>query len=322
MGMLNEAILKIYKFTDHSKLTTATYRSLEDIRLVKPTADADTIIQLEKIFSEHALKYVTPELADILSILIKKEKTYDLSFEFNKINSLTASKSFGCSWNKTINGSWFTDLYSWGEAMYPAKNLKAENLSDWNDNKDHIEGEGFHLSRPISVRYYSWLDRYVASNSGGSHHAAMVVYQSLRDKLHYNREAIIETLSINKEALRKIGKDYFSFIFQSKRTCDEYGNYTSESDFEYALQNFIKNRPDFLNQPNYINDTKIAFISKKNLKGNKCIFQEWFEFAIDCGKIIDLSRYMENPLKFHKHDYSHGVDAITLGDPARKYQNI
>ncbi|EOL9011149.1 DUF6685 family protein [Cronobacter malonaticus] len=319
MGTFSEAILKLYKFTDHSKLTNATYKSLEDIRLVKPTADADTIFQLEKIFDEYALRYVTPELADILSTLINKETTHNPSFEFNKINSLTASKSFGCSWNKTVNGSWFKNLYLWGEAMYPAKNLKAENLSDWNDNKNHIESEGFRLSSPISVRYYSWLDRYVASNTGGSHHAAMVVYQSVRDKLQYKREAIIETLSINKKALSKLEKDYFSFIFQNKTICDKY---TSKPDFEYALQSFIKIRPDFLTQPNYINDTKIAFIPKKNLKGNKGIFQEWLELAIDSGKIIPLPRYMEDPLKFHKHDYSHGVDAITLGDPARKYQKI
>ena len=30
--------------------------------------------------------------------------------------------------------------------MYPAKNLKAENISDWEDNIWHIEHEGFNLA--------------------------------------------------------------------------------------------------------------------------------------------------------------------------------
>ncbi|HCQ3051767.1 TPA: hypothetical protein OHP98_005053, partial [Escherichia coli] len=142
MRYLTELICKLYRLTDHHKLTTATFKNLADIKLFKPTADADTILQLENIFSEYSLRYIDRDLAEILSNLITTDKKHSLDFDFNKIQSLTDSKSFGCGWSKVINGSWFKDLYSWGEGMYPAENLKAENILDWKDNIWHIEHEG------------------------------------------------------------------------------------------------------------------------------------------------------------------------------------
>ncbi len=120
--------------------------------------------------------------------------------------------------------------------MYPAKNLKAENISDWEDNIWHIEHEGFNPRDSINVTYYSWLDRYVASNSGGSHHAAMVVYQSVRDKLEYKREAVIEQLSINSNTVEILDQNYYSFIFQIKRPSNKTEIYTSEYEFIDALK--------------------------------------------------------------------------------------
>lgn len=55
MRYLTELICKLYRLTDHHKLTTATFKNLADIKLFKPTADADTILQLENIFSEYSL---------------------------------------------------------------------------------------------------------------------------------------------------------------------------------------------------------------------------------------------------------------------------
>ncbi|EKB7351513.1 hypothetical protein OOV45_004432, partial [Salmonella enterica subsp. enterica serovar Infantis] len=231
MRYLTELICKLYRLTDHHKLTAATFKNLADIKLVEPTADADTILQLENIFSEYSLRYIDRDLAEILSNIITTDKNHSLDFDFNKIQSLTASKSFGCGWNKVINGSWFKNLYSWGEGMYPAQNLKAENISDWEDNIWHIEHEGFNPRDPINVKYYSWLDRYVALNSGGSHHAAMVVYQSVRDKLEYKREAVIEQLSINSNTVEILGQNYYSFIFQIKHPSNKTENYTSEYEF-------------------------------------------------------------------------------------------
>ncbi|MBF1812763.1 hypothetical protein ISW54_20965 [Escherichia coli] len=320
MRYLTELICKLYRLTDHHKLTTATFKNLADIKLFKPTADADTILQLENIFSEYSLRYIDRDLAEILSNLITTDKKHSRDFDFNKIQSLTASKSFGCGWNKVINGSWFKNLYSWGEGMYPAKNLKAENISDWEDNIWHIEHEGFNPRAPINVKYYSWLDRYVALNSGGSHHAAMVVYQSVRDKLEYKREAVIEQLSINSNTVEILGQNYYSFMFQIKHPSNKTENYTSEYEFTDALKNFGQNRHTTLKPVNYVSNIKLAFIPKDALKTNSDTFRNWFYSAISYGKIISLPDYLKNPAHYHTHHYSHELDSITLGNPSRKYK--
>ncbi|EJE2134712.1 hypothetical protein M4U16_004912 [Salmonella enterica] len=320
MRYLTELICQLYRLTDHHKLTAATFKNLADIKLVKPTADADTILQLENIFSEYSLRYIDRDLAEILSNIITIDKKHSLDFDFNKIQSLTASKSFGCGWNKIINGSWFENLYSWGEGMYPAQNMKAENISDWEDNIWHIEHEGFNPRDPINVTYYSWLDRYVASNSGGSHHAAMVVYQSVRDKLEYKREAVIEQLSINSSTVEILDQNYYSFIFQIKRPQNKNEIYTSEYEFTDALKELVENRYTILNPVNYVSDIKLVFIPKHALKTNNKTFRNWFYSVTSCGKIISLPEYLKNPAHYHTHHYSHELNSITLGDSSRKYR--
>lgn len=320
MRYLTELICDLYRLTDHHKLTTATFKNLADIKLFKPTADADTILQLENIFSEYSLRYIDKDLAKILSNLITTDKKHSLDFDFNKIQSLTDSKSFGCGWSKVINGSWFKDLYSWGEGMYPAENLKAENILDWKDNIWHIEHEGFPPRPPINVKYYSWFDRYVASNSGGSHHAAMVVYQSVRDGLEYKREAVIKQLSIDPGTVEILDKNYYSFIFQIKTLNKETRIYTSEYEFTDALKDFGQNRHTILKPVNYVSNIKLVFIPKDALKTNSETFRNWFHSAISCGKIISLPDYLKNPAHYHTLHYSHEVDSITLGDPSRKFK--
>ncbi|MBE8614523.1 hypothetical protein CYG68_19385 [Morganella morganii] len=88
--------------------------------------------------------------------------------------------------------------------MYPEKNLKAENTEGWKRNISHIEGEGFFRESPIRLTYYKFFNRYVASNSGGSHHAAMVVYQSLHYNLEYKREGKIDAIDINIEKITEL----------------------------------------------------------------------------------------------------------------------
>lgn len=90
MRYLTELICDLYRLTDHHKLTTATFKNLADIKLFKPTADADTILQLENIFSEYSLRYIDKDLAEILSNLITTDKKHSLDFDFNKIQSRLA----------------------------------------------------------------------------------------------------------------------------------------------------------------------------------------------------------------------------------------
>lgn len=320
MRYLTELIFQLYKFTDHYKLTTATYKNLEDIKLVKPTADSNTILQLESMFSDYSLRYVDKGLGEILSNLISTEKKQVQDFDFNKIQSLTASKSFGAGWYKVINGSWFKDVYSWGRGMYPANNLKAEDMSDWHDNLWHIEHEGFYPRDLINITYYSWLDRYVASNSGGSHHAAMVVYQSVRDGLEYKREAIIEHLDINKDSIEKLENDYYSFIFQARKPLDDRSYYSFKNEFIDILKHVVSNNINQLSPVHYHSDINLIFIQKDKIYMSHKTFLDWLSAGITSGKIISFPEYLKNPSDFHSACYSHELDSIILGDPCREYK--
>ncbi|MFV4746381.1 DUF6685 family protein [Citrobacter portucalensis] len=319
MRYLTELIFQLYKFTDHYKLTTATYKNLENIKLVKPTADSNTILQLESMFSDYSLRYVDKGLAEILSNLISAEKKHIQDFDFKKIQSLTASKSFGAGWYKVINGSWFKDVYSWGRGMYPANNLKAEDMSDWHDNLWHIEHEGFYPRDPINIKYYSWLDRYLASNSGGSHHAAMVVYQSIRDNLEYKREAVIEKLAINKDSIGRLENEYYSFIFHAKNP-QKAGGFSSKHEFTDILKDVVSNQIQQLSPVHYHSDINFIFIQKDELKMNNKTFLDWLSAGITSGKIISFPEYLKNPSNFHNACYSHELDSIILGDPCREYK--
>lgn len=319
MRYLTELIFQLYKLTDHYKLTTATYRNLEDIKLVKPTADANTVLQLEALFSDYSLRYVDKSLAEILSTIISTERKQIQDFDFNKIQSLTASKSFGTGCHKVINGSWFKDVYSWGRGMYPAENLKSENMSDWHNNVWHIEHEGFYTRDPINITYYSWLDRYVASNGGGSHHAAMVVYQSVRDSLEYKREAIIEQLAINNDCIERLENEYYSFIFKAKKPLKA-GGFSFKHEFINILEVVVGNNIHQLSPVHYHSDINFIFIQKDKLKMNNKIFLNWLSAGITSGKIISFPEYLKNPSYFHHTCYSHELDSITLGDPCREYK--
>ena len=70
MRYLTELICQLYRLTDHHKLTAATFKNLADIKLVEPTADADTILQLENIFSEYSLRYIDRDLGNDSNLLI------------------------------------------------------------------------------------------------------------------------------------------------------------------------------------------------------------------------------------------------------------
>lgn len=319
MRYLTELIFQLYKFTDHYKLTTATYKNLEDIKLVKPTADANTILQLEGLFSDYSLRYVDQNLAEILSTIISTEKKQIQDFDFNKIQTLTASKSFGSGWHKVVNGSWFKDVYSWGRGMYPANNLRAEDISDWNKNVWHIEHEGFYTRDPINITYYSWLGRYVASNGGGSHHAAMVVYQSIRDGLEYKREAIIEQLSINKDSIERLDNEYYSFIFQARKPLKG-GGFSFKHEFTGILKDVLGNEIFQLSPVHYYSDINFIFIQKDKLNITHKTFLNWFSAGITSGKLISFPEYLKNPSDFHNAYYSHELDSITLGDPCREYK--
>ncbi|EMX1737755.1 hypothetical protein AAGK18_004645 [Salmonella enterica] len=261
---------------------------LDDITLNAITVDGDSILKLESIFC----KEISPHLEKILSTLIKSEVEHRHDFDFSKIQSLEDSKSFECLPAKSKNSSCYRDLYLWGKEMRHTEKLKAEDESDWEKNIQHIEKEGFLRNRPIEITYYTWLDRYFVSNSGGSHHAALVVWQSVRDKLEYKREANITKLSIDKDSIKKLNSDYWSFILNFRYQ-------TNINTLFNLFKDLVGKHTDMLEPSHYHGNYRLFFVPKSQLKMNRYAFEYWYRNAIKNKKIIALPEYLENPLQFH-----------------------
>lgn len=297
------------------RMNEAALLLLEDVRLLRPTADAGTLLRLDYVFDDYSLRYLPEKLQRILRKLIISRKSDVPDFDFTKIESLTASKGFGKGYSPQINGSWYRDLSSWGRGMYPGNNLRSETLQDWERNVRHIEGEGFRMDDPINVMYYEWYDRYVVSNTGGSHHAEKVIYQALRDNLVYKRYAVVEHLSIDVEAVRQLENSYFSFIYQCRR-CEETGNRRdSTTEFYLALNGLVSKHIEYLDPVHYCDNIKLAFVPRSGMKADEALFSKWIETATLAGKIISLTDYLTNPEPFHVKPYVHAVNDILQRHP-------
>ncbi|WP_052205943.1 DUF6685 family protein [Pantoea rodasii] len=238
-----------------------------------------------------------------------------LIFDFMKIESLTASKGFGCGFVPRINGSWFRNLSEWGGGMYPGDNLRSSTMQDWQENIWHIEHEGFSRSRPINVTYYGWYRRYIGSNTGGSHHAAKVAYQGIRDKLTYKREAVIQYLSINTDAVSELDSRFISLIFLPQKESSHGNCKNSDHEFRNLLKRMVRDNITYLEPVHYIDNIKLAFIPRENLKVSKFLLDSWIKVAVQAGKVIDLKDYLNNPETFHTKPYIHELSSIHLGIP-------
>lgn len=261
---------------------------LDDITLNAITVDSKTILKLEDMSS----KNISPYLKKILGTLIKIEVEHIPDFDFSKIQSLENSKSFKHLPAKSKKPSCYRDLYSWGKEMPHTEKLKAEDESDWKKNIQHIEKEGFRRTEPIEITYYTWLDRYFVSNIGGSHHAALVVWQSVRDKLEYKREVNITKLSIDKDSIKKLHSDYWSFILNFRYQ-------TNIQTLFNLFKDLVSKHTDMLEPSHYHGNYRLFFVPKSQLKMNKYAFEYWYRNAIKNKKIIALPEYLETPLQFH-----------------------
>lgn len=311
--IVDKVIVSIYKNTDHYVINQLNSINLGKVELYKPTADSDTILRWDELFKDYMTRDFPKKLKDIISNVCKVEEETDYLFDFNKIQSLTASKSFGGMYNGAINGSWFNDLYSWGNAMYPDERMKAENEEDWKRNTSHIESEGFSKSRPINVIYYEWLDRYLASNSGGSHHAALVVYQSIRDKIKYEREVNLKKVSLNNYYIRMLDDEYFSLIINN----DTSDKAISENDkFIDIIRKRVSDNISILKPVHYYQNLSILFLPKESLKIDLELFNEWINNAHKQKKIINLPNYLRAPNEFHVKPYIHELHFLKLPNPS------
>lgn len=289
----------------------ATDLRLAVVELPIPTADAQTILRLDVIFGAKLIEIVDKELYEVMNEIIEVKVESVPDFDFNKIQSITASKSFG-SYEKRVNGSWFTDLNSWGKGMYPGPNLKDETVNDFRNNIIHIEKEGFLSKETLEISHYEWLERYVATNTGGSHHAAKIVFQSLRDGLTYKRRSLVKKVSINREKIQLLENKYQAFIYKRKNDKNEGYREPLKEAFEEAIYKYLKNRAVIIDVHNYYPDIKIIFIPLDIIKDVKHSFNMWKESGVNSGRLIPLNEYLKAPNDYHKVQYSHGIDYIML----------
>jgi hypothetical protein len=300
--IIDKVITLIYKTTDNYVIDQLNNTNLGKIELYKPTADSYTFLRWDELFKDYMTRDFPKKLKDIITNVCSVEEQTDYLFDFNKIQSLTASKSFGGMHDGAINGSWFNDLYSWGKAMYPDERMKAENEDDWKRNVSHIEFEGFRKCRPINVIYYEWLDRYLASNTGGSHHAALVVYQSIRDKIEYKREVKLERVSLNNYYIRMLDNEYFSFII----------NNDIRDKFIDIVRKRVSEESSILEPVHYLQNLRVIFIPKESLIIDLELFNYWINNAHKQKKIINLPNYLRAPNEFHVKPYLHEISFLKL----------
>lgn len=295
---------------------------LNCINLVKPeffipTADASHLVDWGKIFAEYWVRELPLDLSQPLLNLIDKQIEKIPNFDFRMIQSLTNSKGFG-SYSYTINGSWFRDIGSWGRAMYPSDTMGGMHDLDWKRNIKHVEREAFRLESPIYVEHLDWLDRYVAFQAGGSHHAALVVHQMKVQNREYIREADCLRLKIKLKMMENVEKNYYSFITHKKLFSPRFCNGAIEGEhiFRHEAFDSVHSLPMSGSPHNLV----ILFLKKHSLKIDKQTFDEWYKTRVNAGLIIPLVDMLSNTLKYCSTPYSHLVHDIWLGDPQRVYE--
>jgi len=296
------------------RMNEAALLFLDDVRLFCPTADAGTMLRLDDIFNSYSVEGLSEELQQILRNLVISSESDVPDFDFTKIQSLTASDSFGKGQNPHIGGSWFRNLSDWGRGMYPGNNLRSDTLEDWERNVRHIEA-GLTGGSPLRVLYYEWYDRYVVSNQNGAHHAAKVIYQAIRDNIAYKREAVVKHLSINSAAVSELQTRYFAFIYRPRRDDGTGYRQDADTDFQQSLSKLTGKHIGYIEPVHYSDNIRLAFIPRTGLKVSETRLGQWINTAIRAGKIISLTDYLNHPGPFHVKPYVHEVNDILLRSP-------
>ena len=297
-------LLRLYKF------------DIDRPKIFKATADADTILDWDRIFNDSCNDTLPESIRATLLSCITKSTYNDDRFDFGKIDSLTCSKSFGQSWVRTVNGSWFNTIADWGRAMYPSQNLSGLTNSDLEGNIAHIELEGFSTRSPLNIKYFSWLDRYICSNSGGSHHAAMLSYQLKHSKLSYHRAASIVNYECDYKPIIKLEELGYYFIIIG-------GQGYSDSSFEKLdsreiMHELVRVVCEFRLRNATPNDSRAYLFHQSDIILSDASFISWYRHQLEKGSIWRLSDIMKNPVRYCTSPYLHEVDYISLGDPCRK----
>ncbi|MCC3807680.1 hypothetical protein IB292_21915 [Vibrio parahaemolyticus] len=319
----NKCIRYSFTQTEEWQLSLLNQINLETPKFYAPSADGELLVHWELIFQSVPSLY-----RDYFNQLIVERTETVEHFDFGLIDSLCASKSFGRTHWNCINGSWFHSVSAWGAGMYPThdgldidmycnQSLAGLDQSDWVENISHIKREGFRKDG-IIVHHYDWLGRYECINSGGSHHAAMLIHQIRTQKLSYTRKAIVTYYSLNLEPLYQFLEcGYLAFVTTPKCYFAPYGD--DSLLLRHVLNGyFCQNVYDVGLRGCTPNGATIVIMNKSDLKISLNVFEKWYNRQIKIGKIIPLIDLLSNTLKYCVTPYNHKLDSIYLGDPLRR----
>lgn len=316
-------IINEYLKTDEWQLDIVNQVIFTRPRFYTPSADGSLLVQWQNILKFNDSDCI-PDCLKILERIVKTEVEHVPNFNFGEIDSFSASKSFGRKFFKSINGSWFRSVSEWGEAMYPThgsdeydRKMAALDISDWEDNIRHIEREGFN-AQALRIHHFNWLKRYECVNTGGSHHAAMLIYQSRSQSRDYYRNATVRKYSIQTTPLSELAKKgYVAFVTGGMCLFPVEGY--NKFPIEQFLKNHICKELHSIDMggctPNY---SKIVLINERELYVSREVFRSWYERQVRLGNFIPLIDIVRDTLSYCNTPYIHELDFIHLADPLRR----
>lgn len=315
-NLFSRLIKYYYDKTLYAQADKLSALQLSPPQFYKPSADGSLLLNWACIFSGSFAANAPQEISQVLRACVTQhEETID-NFDFSHIQSLSNSKGFGSNWLAKINGSWFNDAATWGAAMYPDSNLSGLDDQDWAANIRHIEREGFPQSRPITVHYYAWLDRYKAVQPGGSHHCAMVLHQMKEQKRAYTRQATLTRYAINTTTIEQLSRRYCLFV--TANTVTDLTLSHNTIDLLTAIYKHISPKACTIPIAPSVNNAVIGCIPYDSLSIDHSIFQRWYAIHVKRGSIVPLVTLLNNTLASCTTPYVHALDSCYLGDPYRK----
>ncbi|MFC4654045.1 DUF6685 family protein [Rheinheimera marina] len=307
----------LYNRTPYLQSDNLNTLQLTPPKFYKPSADAGLLFDWQHELHRSYPPYLPNDIAETLKTLVITEKYEVHDFDFSNIKSLSASKSFGPSlYSACINGSWFADAASWGQAMYPSDNLSGLDDTDWEHNIWYIENrEGFSKNRPITVKYLEWINRYVGIQSGGSHHTAMVLHQIKNQKRSYKRHAVVTKYSLSSVDIANLLKNYCMFVTAEKLHAPKLSD--SDVTIDQAVSEYISSNVYTLAIHRSVNDAVMCFIPYKDLKIGNDLFQQWYKKQVVRKTVIPLLDLVNSTLEYCTTPYIHEIHRCHLGDPFR-----
>lgn len=310
--------------SDEWKLSLLNQFELTKPKLYVPSADGCLLLNWQTILNPYWYNREFVEVNKFLAQVVQQHREEDDEFDFGLIDSLAASKSFGRGFTSKINGSWFRNVSDWGAGMYPSHEglgdsnnyLSGLDETDWEENMAHISSEGFNREG-ILVYYYDWLKRYECKNSGGSHHAAMLINQIRTQNFTHTRKAEIIRCSLDTAPIKRmLEKGYIAFVTGEETYFAPDGSWSLP--VQYGIQRHISDKVYQLSMGECSpNQAKIIIFNKSNLQVPEGVFYTWYGRQVKMGRIIPLLDLLENTISYCKTPYLHELDSIYLGDPLR-----